>query len=140
MLYLTFVRLVNIHASKKPVMPSSVKIQRQLHLAKECLDDYPQQNISLQELAAMVALSPYHLVRAFRHAYGLPPHAYQIQSRLRVARDLLKNGLPVALAAQEAGFHDQSHFHRHFKKAMGITPKQYTRTYTRQKRTRISID
>ncbi|WP_073583759.1 AraC family ligand binding domain-containing protein [Vibrio quintilis] len=124
-IYLTLVRLIRAHARRRPPVHSPVKVQRQLKLAKEFLDDFPQENISLQELATMVALSPYHFVRAFQKAYGMPPHAYQVQSRLRLAKQWLKNGFPVAHAAQEAGFHDQSHLHRHFKKALGITPGQY---------------
>ncbi|EIV1777898.1 helix-turn-helix transcriptional regulator, partial [Vibrio vulnificus] len=59
--------------------------------------------------------------------YGFPPHAYQIQQRLRLAKKLLRQGRRILDVAQECGFHDQSHFHRHFKKAMGVTPGQYVK-------------
>jgi AraC-like DNA-binding protein len=82
-------------------------------------------DVSLDELARLSAISPYHLVRSFQKEFGLPPHAYQIQSRLRLARKLLKRGHTISDTAQECGFHDQSHFHRHFKRANGYTPGQY---------------
>ncbi|MDF5029677.1 helix-turn-helix transcriptional regulator, partial [Vibrio parahaemolyticus] len=72
-------------------------------------------------------LSPFHLLREFQKQFGFPPHAYQIQQRLRMAKKLLKMGQKISDVAQECGFHDQSHLHRHFKKAMGVTPGQYVR-------------
>lgn len=92
---------------------------------KAFLDDFPQADVSLTELANLAEISPFHLVRAFQKQFGFPPHAYQIQARLRYAKTLLKTGHSISDTAQECGFHDQSHLHRHFKKAMGITPRQY---------------
>ena len=94
-------------------------------LIKEFLDDHPEIDVSLDELARLAALSPYHLIHSFQKQFGLPPHAYQIQSRLRLARKILKQGNSISNTAQICGFHDQSHFHRHFKKANGYTPGQY---------------
>ncbi|MDW6005064.1 AraC family transcriptional regulator [Vibrio mangrovi] len=131
LVYVSLVRLIQRHARKKPARLSEVKAQRQLLLAKSFLDDFPQENISLQELATMTALTPYHLVRTFQKAYGLPPHAYQVQSRLRLARQWMRQGLSISQAATDAGFHDQSHFYRHFKKWMGITPGQYLQSLRR---------
>lgn len=130
--YTTLVKLMGKHAKSQLVDTFSEqggrnKTQKQLTLVKEFLDDFPQADISLDDLANLAALSPYHLARAFQKAFGLPPHAYQIQSRLRLARQLLKQGRNIAEAAQESGFHDQSHFHRHFKKSNGYTPGQYVK-------------
>ncbi|NQY37747.1 MAG: AraC family transcriptional regulator [Alteromonadaceae bacterium] len=69
-------------------------------------------------------------IRQFQKQYGLPPHAYQIQQRLHKGRVLLTNGLSVANVAVELGFHDQSHFHRHFKKAVGVAPGGYAKQVT----------
>lgn len=95
---------------------------------KAFLDDFPEADISLLELAERVALSPYYLLRQFQQTTGLPPHAYQIQARLRKARGMLKAGSSVLDSALSCGFHDQSHFHRHFRKSMGITPGDYVKS------------
>jgi AraC-like DNA-binding protein len=93
--------------------------------AREYLDDCWQRKPTLSELAAVVQLSPYQLLRAFLHSYGLPPHAYLIQRQLREARRLLDAGSSIADAAHACGFADQSHLHRHFKRTWGVTPGQY---------------
>lgn len=101
--------------------------EQALSQVKSFLDEYATWNVTLAELAQLAGMSPFGLVRAFSKAFGLPPHAYQIQVRLKRARTMLKHGLPLADVAVESGFHDQSHLHRHFKKAMGITPGQYVK-------------
>ncbi|ETR94126.1 helix-turn-helix transcriptional regulator [Acinetobacter lactucae] len=92
---------------------------------KELLIEMPETNFSLQDLADMVGLSAWHFLRQFKKYVGLPPHAWLVQARLQKARQLLKQGGQIAMVAQQCGFSDQSHFNRHFKKAMGVTPTQY---------------
>lgn len=125
LVYGTLVKLIAKHAKSHLSQTSIATPQKQLSLVKEFLDDFPQADVSLEDLAKLSGISPYHMVRSFQKAYGLPPHAYQIQARLRLARTLLKQGHSISDAAQQSGFHDQSHFHRHFKRAMGYTPGQY---------------
>lgn len=124
----TLIKLMAKHGSSELRFNLNAKPQKQLHLVKEFLDDFPQADISLTDLAKLASISPYHLTRAFHKQFGLPPHAYQIQSRLRLARKLLQQGHTILDSAQESGFHDQSHFHRHFKKANGYTPGQFIKS------------
>ena len=77
------------------------------------------------ELGTLANLSPYYFAHSFLKEFGLPPHAYQIQARLSYAVKMMKQGHRLSDIAQESGFHDQSHLHRHFKRAMGVTPKKY---------------
>jgi AraC-like DNA-binding protein len=82
---------------------------------------------SLDELARATGMSPFALLRAFRAETGLPPHAYLNQLRVRLARRLLDTGLPPADVAAEAGFADQPHLTRHFKRVIGVPPRAYQR-------------
>ncbi|HUD80808.1 MAG TPA: AraC family transcriptional regulator [Streptosporangiaceae bacterium] len=82
---------------------------------------------SLAELAALTGLSQFALLRAFRGATGLPPHAYLNQLRVRRARLLLDDGLPPAEVAARTGFADQAHLTRHFKRVVGVPPAAYQR-------------
>ena len=79
-------------------------------------------------MATYVGLSPWHFLREFKKYTGLPPHSWLVQVRLQKARQLLKQGQSIAMTAQNSGFSDQSHFNRHFKKAVGVTPSQYLST------------
>ncbi len=82
---------------------------------------------TLEELAEATGVGPYALMRAFRAETGLPPHAYLNQLRVRQARELLDCGVPPARAAAEAGFADQAHLTRHFKRIVGVPPGAYQR-------------
>jgi len=82
---------------------------------------------SLDDLALATGMSPFALLRAFRDETGLPPHAYLNQLRVRLARRLLDGGVAPALVAAEAGFADQAHLTRHFKRVVGVPPGAYQR-------------
>lgn len=129
LMYAFLVKLIHRHGRSRLPEGPKANVQPQLKRVKAFLDDFPQADISLEELAQLANLSPFHLIRAFGKAFGLPPHAYQVQARLRLAREFLRRGQTLADAAQSSGFHDQSHLHRHFKKAMGVTPKQYRQSF-----------
>lgn len=93
--------------------------------AKEYLTENFNKNISLDSLAQIAYLSPFHLLRAFRKAVGLPPHEYLINLRVEQAKQLLAQGRAIADVAFETGFFDQCHLNRHFKRIVGVTPGQY---------------
>ncbi|MFE9256859.1 AraC family transcriptional regulator [Streptomyces sp. NPDC006879] len=82
---------------------------------------------SLERLAAGVGTSPFALLRAFREAYGMPPHAWLTDARVRRARTLLEAGTPPAETATLVGFTDQAHLNRHFKRIVGVPPGAYRR-------------
>ncbi|MCG9681322.1 AraC family transcriptional regulator [Vibrio sp. Isolate23] len=126
LVYGTLIKLMARHSKNRHSSDLITSSSASLSLVKEFLDDFPQADVSLEDLATLAELSPFYLVRSFQKLYGLPPHSYQIQSRLRYAKRLLRQGMKISDVAQESGFHDQSHFHRHFKRAMGVTPKQYS--------------
>lgn len=86
-----------------------------------------EDDFGLEELAGLVDCTPYHLIRFFKKAAGLTPHAYLVQLRLEKARQLLNAGCSIVDAALETGFTDQSHLTRHFKNKFGIPPGLYRR-------------
>lgn len=74
----------------------------------------------------MMYTSKYHLlIRKFKEEIGLTPHEFQIQNQIRKAQRLLEHDLLVAEVVLAAGFYDQSHFIKHFRNIMGITPSEY---------------
>lgn len=90
---------------------------------EERLTDPP----SLDRLAADLGVGPFALLRAFRDAYGMPPHAWLTDARVRRARRLLDAGTTPAEAAVAVGFTDQPHLNRHFARIVGVPPGAYQR-------------
>ena len=80
---------------------------------------------TLADVAAVAGCSRFAAYRAFRVRYGLAPSEYQRQLRLRAARHALASGTAVADVAAAAGFADQAHLTRWFRRCYGITPGAY---------------
>ena len=95
--------------------------------ARDFLAAHVAEDLSLSAVAAAAGVSRYHLVRVFRAAYGLPPHAWLMQLRLRLAQRRLVAGEAPAAVAAALGFVDQSHLTRRFRAAFGVTPGLYAR-------------
>ena len=110
-----------IEAEKVGVAPRSV-----IQAMKYIHQNYPG-DVSLADIARAANLSPYHLTRVFKKAAGISPHQYLLQVRVNSARSLLTAGAgdrSLAEIAAAVGFADQSHLTRHFKRMLGVTPKQ----------------
>ena len=83
------------------------------------------QPLTLSELAGLTGISMWRFATVFREQVGVAPHRYICRLRLERAQLLIREGMPAATAATEAGFYDQSHLSRHFKSVLGMTPGQY---------------
>jgi AraC-like DNA-binding protein len=82
-------------------------------------------DLPLARLASDLGANPYTLLRQFRSATGITPHAFRLNCRIEHAKTLLQRGEPLSQVALSCGFFDQSHFHRHFKAATTLTPRAY---------------
>jgi len=92
---------------------------------EEAFDFVTSEPPDLDALCAESGLSRFQALRAFKRRYGLPPHAYQLCVRIGFAQRALLSGVSAATVAAEYGFTDQSHFSRHFKRIVGVTPAAY---------------
>lgn len=95
--------------------------------ARAVLTERMAQPPSLEALATELGTSPFALLRAFRDAYGMPPHTWLTDARVRAARRLLDGGTAPADAAVTVGFTDQPHLNRHFTRIVGVPPGAYQR-------------
>lgn len=121
----TFAQVISRHAEHRPAPFSLGKEPLAVRRAREYLEAHHTDQVTLAQLASIANLSPFHLLRVFRAALGLPPHAYLTQLRVARAKTLLSLGMPIPQVAFETGFVDQSHLTRQFKRFVGVTPGQY---------------
>ena len=97
-----------------------------LRAVLEYVEERLDAGLSLKQMAAVARLSAYHFARQFKAATGLPPHQFVILRRVERARLLLQGGdLSLAEVAAHAGFSGQSVFCHHFKRLVGVTPRQF---------------
>jgi AraC family transcriptional regulator len=98
-----------------------------LRAVVEYVEGHLDSGPTLGQMAAVARLSPYHFARQFKKTTGLPPHQYVIVRRVERAKQVLQEGddVPLAEVAAHAGFSDQSQFSRHFKRLVGVTPRQF---------------
>lgn len=93
------------------------------HRVCEYISSNLDQTIRLEVLAEIAGLSVQHFSRAFKQSLGIPPHCYVLQRRIERAQHLLQNTRrPLSEIALAAGFSDQSHLTRHFRRSVGVAP------------------
>ncbi|OWQ83772.1 hypothetical protein CDN99_25215 [Roseateles aquatilis] len=88
------------------------------------IDAHLGEPLRLEALAELCGLSVWRFATVFRQRMGLSPYRYVSERRARHAQDLLRQGVPPARAASEAGFYDQSHMNRRLKLLCGLTPSE----------------
>jgi AraC-like DNA-binding protein len=121
------VALVRRVAPARTARPHDSRVERAVHL----LEQRFREKVSVAEAARAAGLSRCYFLRAFRASVGVSPHEYLVQCRLRHARRLIAlygGRRSLAEIAMEAGFSDQAHLTRHFRRAFGQTPGQWQRS------------
>ncbi|MEV0603834.1 AraC family transcriptional regulator [Streptomyces sp. NPDC050315] len=108
-----------------PAAPSAAGpgLARQL---RDLLDTHVSEGLTLKEASGLLHAHPAHLVRAFSREFAISPHQYLTARRVDLARRLLLDGMAARDAAAAAGFHDQPHLTRHFKRVLGVPPGHFT--------------
>jgi AraC-like DNA-binding protein len=108
-----------------PGKTSALSCPNALSRAADYIADCWDEKVSLDDLCAVSGFSSSHLIRSFKARYGMTPHAYLNNHRIDRAKGLLRCGHPIAETAVAAGFVDQAHFQRVFKRLTATTPGTY---------------
>lgn len=98
-------------------------VARLNELRKSILEN-PENIYLIEQMAHDACISPFHMIREFKKAFGLTPHQFQLQCKVRKAQKLLAEK-SASEVTYDAGFYDQSHMDRCFKKLVGLSPKEY---------------
>ncbi len=104
---------------------NSKRTDKLLLRAKDYILASLEHNISIDDIASVATMSKYHFIRQFRLQFGITPHQYVLSCRVNLARRIIESGKSLNEAAFAAGFADDSHLNRHFKRIYGLTPKRF---------------
>lgn len=103
---------------------------RQLQRVTAFIEDNCLRNIRLKELADLTDLSQSYFSHAFKAATGVPPYQWHMKARMRRVEQMLTDpDLPLPQIAVAAGFADQAHFTRAFRRFSGLTPAAWRRAH-----------
>ncbi|AWK86523.1 helix-turn-helix domain-containing protein [Azospirillum thermophilum] len=94
---------------------------------REFVETRLESPLTIDDLAAVAGLSPYHFARAFKRATGEAPHGYVLGRRVERAKAMIAAGRPLAEVAAATGFSSQSHLTARFRERVGVTPLAYAK-------------
>lgn len=113
--------LLSLNLASMPEKTISPRLEK----AAAFITEHCTRSLRLEDICSAANLSASYLIRAFEQHYGMTPHAFLINRRIQFARSQLKKGHLIVDVALQAGFADQAHFQRAFKKYLAATPGQY---------------
>lgn len=121
--------LIRLDRPASPLMPVRGGLATwQQKKVSEYVEEHLNADISLNTLAGIAELSPYHFARAFKQSFGAPPHRYVTDRRIVRAKALLENpARTVTEVGIEVGFAETSSFTATFRRMTGMTPTDYRR-------------
>ena len=108
-----------------PRSTTGTTTERRLRRAARYLDEHGDERVTLERLGSVVGLSPFHLQRAFKEAYGVSPREYQEKRRLEAMKASLSDGDRVGRAVWSAGYGSVRAAYESVARGTGLTPGQY---------------
>jgi AraC-like DNA-binding protein len=127
--------IIHRYSSLSRAPPRSVGglSSRRLKIVLDYIEDGLGRPIKLRDLANLSGVSARHFERAFRQSTGSSPHAYLMERRLRMARELLvqQPELPIEHIRIRLGFSSSSHFSSALRRRIGLTPRAFRKAWAR---------
>ncbi len=100
--------------------------QYKLQQTIDYINTYLEEDLSLEAIASTLGMSQYYFARLFKQSMGIAPYQYVIQQRVERAKQLLRQReLSIAEIALRCGFASQGHLNLHFKRLVGVTPREF---------------
>jgi AraC family transcriptional regulator len=126
------VHLARHYAGPAPTHVDTGLAEHKLRMVQTFLRENISKTLHVDELAAVVHMSPFHFARMFKQATGLTPHLYVVMQRVEIAKAMLRTSDdPLIDVAARAGFRTQGHFTGVFHRYTGVTPRVFrTRSRT----------
>jgi AraC-like DNA-binding protein len=122
-----FALLAEFRAHARTARPAAAEGALRFAPVVEYLRANLDRRLTLDELAAVAGLSPFHFLRRFKAQYHATPQQMLMALRLYEAKQRLARGEPAAQVAAAVGLTDQAHLTRAFSHRYGVTPGRYQR-------------
>jgi AraC-like DNA-binding protein len=117
----------NAVTDRKPAIQTARDRRRAVEAAL-WLEAHASEPVDLDAISTQAGLSPFHFLRLFARVLGVTPHQYLVRCRLRSAARLLADPrISVTAIAYDVGFADLSNFVRTFRRAAGVSPREFRR-------------
>ena len=129
-------RLVHAHAEAAgdrvdPLRTRHGLDDRRLRRVIDYMAAHLEEELGIDDLAAVACLSPFHFIRMFRNRVGTTPSRHLGRMRLERAKAMLARGdIPLSEVALSCCFSSQANFTRAFRRATGMTPNGYRRDFS----------
>jgi len=111
-----------------PALRSATRkeLYRRLYLARDYIKASYNRSVTLEEIAGMACMSPNHLLRTFKQAFGQTPHQFLINERLRQAQRLIASTeLSITQICFAVGFESLGSFSWLFRRRLGLPPQAF---------------
>ena len=118
-----FLKLIQFIADNKQNTSETTSDIEQIRLYIDC---HITENLKISDIAQNFLFSQEHIIRIFKKNYGITPHRYILESKIRLAMIMLKmTDMRIDEIAEKLSFSDSHHFSTQFKKLMGYKPSLY---------------
>ncbi len=104
------------------------EISKNIASIHQYIGEHFLEDIRLEKLENLFNIDRFKLIRRFKASYNCTPSAYQLQLKVDYSKRLMKKQTTLSDIALDAGFYDQAHFTREFKKSTGMTPNYYLKS------------
>jgi AraC family transcriptional regulator len=119
--------LLTHYATRKHNLQQNNGLPKQkLKQAIEYINEHLGDDISLSDLAGHLLMSQHHFSLLFKQSMGVTAHTYLVQQRVKRAKELLhQTDLSIVDITYQCGFANPSHLAKHFRRQVGITPREF---------------
>jgi AraC family transcriptional regulator len=113
---------------RQPLAHKGGLTARQVRLVVDYIENHLTEKTTISELAALLDLTRFHFIRAFKQVVGMPPHKFMVLRRIDRAKELLERGdISVTEVASQAGFNSITQLTKAFRRVVGTTPSAFRR-------------
>ncbi len=124
-----FLRLIQFMADHKQQLTTD---STPVDMIRYYIDCNITKNIKMSDISAITNYTPQHIIKLFKEKYGITPHQYILDSKIRISLPMLRRGCNTTKSIEEIsnelGFSDPHHFSYQFQKRMGMRPSTYRKT------------